>query len=296
MSNGYRTLSQHLNDLKKENFSLKLRIYFLEERIQQKYEESSEDVYRSNIELKVEVESLKQELQEKQQLLDKALKTAESLTNHNEAELQRRCQERQQEIDQMQQVLETKIQLLQEEAQLARSEADRMASLAGSQSQASLLSLDTPMDNIPEEDRQQDIWPPSNTSKDRLIEELTKEIRSKEALITELTSEKNSLSRQVEELEGQVQELSSFLLQKDKDVDFYQEELGRERLRIEEEMQELLFASSRMVHCGLLRGTAPWRSPGPNNLCAQCVRHNREMVQRRKRCDEKMRLSVGTCL
>lgn len=47
MSNGYRTLSQHLNDLKKENFSLKLRIYFLEERIQQKYEESSDDVYRS---------------------------------------------------------------------------------------------------------------------------------------------------------------------------------------------------------------------------------------------------------
>lgn len=40
--------------------------------------------------------------------------TAESLTNQNEAELQRRFQERQQEIDQMQQVLETKIQLLQE--------------------------------------------------------------------------------------------------------------------------------------------------------------------------------------
>ena len=46
MSNGYRTLSQHLNDLKKENFSLKLRIYFLEERMQQKYEASREDVYR----------------------------------------------------------------------------------------------------------------------------------------------------------------------------------------------------------------------------------------------------------
>lgn len=40
--------------------------------------------------------------------------TAESVTNHNEAELQRRCQERQLEIDHMQQVLETKIQLLQE--------------------------------------------------------------------------------------------------------------------------------------------------------------------------------------
>lgn len=46
MSNGYRTLSQHLNDLKKENFSLKLRIYFLEERIQQKYDDSNEDIYK----------------------------------------------------------------------------------------------------------------------------------------------------------------------------------------------------------------------------------------------------------
>ena len=43
---GYRTISQHLNDLKKENFSLKLRIYFLEEKIQQKFEESSDDVHR----------------------------------------------------------------------------------------------------------------------------------------------------------------------------------------------------------------------------------------------------------
>ena len=40
--------------------------------------------------------------------------SAENLTNHNEAELQRRCQERQQEINDMQEVLETKIQLLQE--------------------------------------------------------------------------------------------------------------------------------------------------------------------------------------
>uniref|UniRef100_A0A8C9NNU5 Centrosomin N-terminal motif 1 domain-containing protein n=1 Tax=Serinus canaria TaxID=9135 RepID=A0A8C9NNU5_SERCA len=63
-------LRGHLNDLKKENFSLKLRIYFLEERVQQKGEDSRDDVYRRNIELKVEVESLKRELQEKQQALD----------------------------------------------------------------------------------------------------------------------------------------------------------------------------------------------------------------------------------
>lgn len=122
--------------------------------------------------------------------------TAESLTNQNEAELQRRFQERQQEIDQMQQVLETKIQLLQEvrpahdldrvehgvsewmtsssstcfqEAQLARSEAERMASLAGSQSHASLLSLDTPMEDVPEDERSPRILssPTTATTKDR---------------------------------------------------------------------------------------------------------------------------------
>jgi len=47
MSNTYRTLSQHLNDLKKENFSLKLRIYFLEERIQQKFEDGSDEIHRT---------------------------------------------------------------------------------------------------------------------------------------------------------------------------------------------------------------------------------------------------------
>uniref|UniRef100_A0A8C1UUM9 Centrosomin N-terminal motif 1 domain-containing protein n=1 Tax=Cyprinus carpio TaxID=7962 RepID=A0A8C1UUM9_CYPCA len=134
MFNGYRTISQHLNDLKKENFSLKLRIYFLEERFQQKFEDSSsENVHRRNIELKVEVESLKQELQERQEQT-----TAEGLTNQNEVEVQRRCEERQQEIGHMQEILETKIQLLQEEAQLARSEAEKMAYLADSESQRCL--------------------------------------------------------------------------------------------------------------------------------------------------------------
>uniref|UniRef100_A0A8B9EGM2 Centrosomin N-terminal motif 1 domain-containing protein n=1 Tax=Anser cygnoides TaxID=8845 RepID=A0A8B9EGM2_ANSCY len=41
-----RDFEKHLNDLKKENFSLKLRIYFLEERVQQKGEGSRDDVYR----------------------------------------------------------------------------------------------------------------------------------------------------------------------------------------------------------------------------------------------------------
>lgn len=55
----------------------------------------------------------------------------------------------------------------------------------------------------------------------RLIEELIKELRSKETFITELCSEKTTLTLRVGELEGQVEELSSSLLQKDKDVEVY---------------------------------------------------------------------------
>lgn len=42
-----------------------------------------------------------------------------------------------------------------------------MASLAGSHSNASLLSLDTPMEDIPEDERPPSILSPSNTNKDR---------------------------------------------------------------------------------------------------------------------------------
>ncbi|KAK9980384.1 hypothetical protein ABG768_013749, partial [Culter alburnus] len=244
MSNTYRTLSQHLNDLKKENFSLKLRIYFLEERIQQKFEDSSDDIYRTNIELKVEVESLKQELQEKQQLLDKALTTAESLTNHNEAELQRRCGERQQEIDHMQQVLESKIQILQEEAQLARNEAERMASLAESHSQHPSVTMET----VPKETSGDSSPQPDEDADRERIEQLSAALCCKERLIQELTEERTDLRQRVRLMEEQLQQLSASLLQKERDAQFYQEELGRERLRVQQEMQSLMEEQQSQLH------------------------------------------------
>ncbi|XP_006861374.1 PREDICTED: myomegalin-like isoform X2 [Chrysochloris asiatica] len=136
---GFRKyLPEHLNDLKKENFSLKLRIYFLEERMQQKYETSREDVYKRNIELKVEVESLKRELQDKKQDLNKTWADVENLNSHNEAELRRQFEERQQETEHVYQLLENKIQLLQEESRLAKDEAARMAALVEAEKECNL--------------------------------------------------------------------------------------------------------------------------------------------------------------
>ncbi|XP_068210266.1 CDK5 regulatory subunit-associated protein 2-like isoform X2 [Palaemon carinicauda] len=71
-----RTMKEYeeqLGNLKKENFSLKLRIYFLEEKMGQKYDkEDKEGLYKTNIELKVEAEALKRELCEKQDLVRQA--------------------------------------------------------------------------------------------------------------------------------------------------------------------------------------------------------------------------------
>ncbi|KAM9689388.1 myomegalin isoform 1-T1 [Trichechus inunguis] len=133
-----RDFEKHLNDLKKENFSLKLRIYFLEERMQQKYEASREDVYKRNIELKVEVESLKRELQDKKQDLDKTWADVENLNSRNEAELRRQFEERQQETEHVYELLENKIQILQEESRLAKNEAARMAALVEAEKECNL--------------------------------------------------------------------------------------------------------------------------------------------------------------
>nr|XP_009293082.1 myomegalin isoform X12 [Danio rerio] len=234
-----REFEQHLNDLKKENFSLKLRIYFLEERFQQTFEDSSsEDVHRRNIELKVEVESLKQDLKERQEQFDKALTTAESLSSQNEVEVQRRCEERQQETGHIQEILQTKIQLLQEEARLARDEAEKMASMAESESQR-CLDLENRMmtvmqdgnESLPVMAQYEEM-----AKKDRLIEELNETVCRKEREAADLSSQRDVLTVKLTQLEEQVQSLQ----QKEKHTQTLREELVHGKSSTEQEMERLI--------------------------------------------------------
>uniref|UniRef100_UPI00403CDEB0 uncharacterized protein LOC100333916 isoform 6 n=1 Tax=Danio rerio TaxID=7955 RepID=UPI00403CDEB0 len=222
-----REFEQHLNDLKKENFSLKLRIYFLEERIQLQFEESSDHIYRTNIELKVEVESLKQELQEKQQELETALATAESLTNHNEADVQRRSRERQMEIQHTQQ-LDTHTQ---QEAQLVRDRAECVVSVSESPSLHPSVTMETGGDPCTQ--------PYADTDADRL-ERLRVALGCQERVVLQLTEERTHLRQRLVQMEAELQHLSTCLLQKERDAQFYQEELERERIHVQQEMQSLV--------------------------------------------------------
>uniref|UniRef100_A0A8C2P537 CDK5 regulatory subunit-associated protein 2 n=1 Tax=Capra hircus TaxID=9925 RepID=A0A8C2P537_CAPHI len=73
-----KDFENQIAELKKENFNLKLRIYFLEESLQRERGGRSERACKTNIELKVEVESLKRELQERERLLIQDVKAAQA--------------------------------------------------------------------------------------------------------------------------------------------------------------------------------------------------------------------------
>ncbi|KAK0179549.1 hypothetical protein PV327_005291 [Microctonus hyperodae] len=81
LTSGGRTIKDYedqLGALQKENFQLKLRIYFLEEKMGiLGLGTADENAVKKNIELKVEVEALKKELIEKQELLSQAAKAFE---------------------------------------------------------------------------------------------------------------------------------------------------------------------------------------------------------------------------
>ncbi|XP_074452980.1 myomegalin isoform X14 [Larus michahellis] len=193
-----RDFEQHLNDLKKENFSLKLRIYFLEERVQQKGEGSRDDVYRRNIELKVEVESLKRELQEKQQALDNTWVAAENQTTRSQAALRQQYEERQRESEHVYELLENKIQLLQEEARLARNEAEQATALARAEAERcqELAGKLKEAARAKEEDRSND---GCNAMAQRRIEELAQELAASNRLVETLSAEKRDLQQRLEE-------------------------------------------------------------------------------------------------
>nr|XP_020648995.1 CDK5 regulatory subunit-associated protein 2 [Pogona vitticeps] len=180
-----KDFENQITELRKENFNLKLRIYFLEERMQQKFDGPNEDVYRINIELKVELESLKRELQERDRLLVKASKVLESLSQGGDAEIQRLKEEAHQNIQQVEETLARRISLLEEELKMAHEEAaksfamterERVLRLAAEQQLALITNMQAKdMDVVA-----------ALEEKNRQIEQLSLSLKKQEALIQRL--------------------------------------------------------------------------------------------------------------
>ncbi|XP_053334053.1 CDK5 regulatory subunit-associated protein 2 isoform X6 [Clarias gariepinus] len=224
--------------LKKENFNLKLRIYFLEERVQQKCDDSTEEIYKTNIELKVEVESMKRDLAEKQELLVSASKALESLANRDSGEgLRVRAQR---EMDALREAFSARIRDLEESLRCAEEEAEKMASIAEQQKLKSLglekeleaFTQSRPLHDAGSAPGQDHKLQQTLQEKDRVIERLQESIKNQDTLIGELR--KNDQDKPVAE---QMIQLNTLIGQKNAEVQALKEELDREREKADEEIK-----------------------------------------------------------
>ncbi|XDV38204.1 hypothetical protein PO909_007662 [Leuciscus waleckii] len=227
--------------LKKENFNLKLRIYFLEERVQQKCDDSTEDIYKTNIELKVEVESMKRDLAEKQELLVSASKALESLASRGVGDDGREKMHR--EMDSLREAFNTRIQELEESLRAAQEELESMATIA-EQEKVKNIELEKkqqaanqsgPSDNsgsTPERLRE---LQQALQEKESVIEQLQVTLKDQDAMIGELR--KNDPHQPIGE---QMTQLKSLIGQKDSQLQVLREELDHGRENAERDKQVLV--------------------------------------------------------
>uniref|UniRef100_A0A5F8GH71 CDK5 regulatory subunit-associated protein 2 n=1 Tax=Monodelphis domestica TaxID=13616 RepID=A0A5F8GH71_MONDO len=209
--NTFIFLLQQITDLKKENFNLKLRIYFLEERIQQKFDSPNEDVYKINIELKVELESLKRELQEREHLLIKASKAVESLAEGGGSEIQRVKEDARKRLLQLEDHLTRKIFHLEEDVKAAQAEVEKAFAMAEKEKvlRISLEEKLSSLQMVQQGDLEEAL---AEEEKDRLIEDLKLSLKKKDALIQELEEAQSQMASPDENLSsGKFRDLSAAL-------------------------------------------------------------------------------------
>ncbi|XP_076278704.1 phosphodiesterase 4D interacting protein centrosomin isoform X2 [Lasioglossum baleicum] len=221
---GGRTMKDYedqLEALKKENFNLKLRIYFLEERMG--ITSVDENAIKKNIELKVENESLRKELVEKQELLSQAAKAIQLIEEQKEV-----CSRNEIQYQQTLEAEREKIRKLEKELTDYQEKAD--ASIYYKQAfgitsekavdteeklrqmEEVVASLEAEVEQVTSSLNEERGWTQElETERDELRDRLEVEARVKENWAAERLQESESLREKVKELEEE-------LLKKDVDL------------------------------------------------------------------------------
>ncbi|KAJ7988233.1 hypothetical protein DPEC_G00321470 [Dallia pectoralis] len=234
--------------LKKENFNLKLRIYFMEERMQQKCDDSMEDVYKTNIELKVEVESMKRDLAEQQELLVSASKALESLAGRESGDMVRARERSQRELDLIRDTLNRRIAELEQDLKAAGDEVEKMAAIAehdkvrciSMEKQLLALGLSGTVTPVFSHDLQEALQ-----EKNSVIEQLRMSMKSQEAVIQQLqrtAKAQGPIAPCADQgpnapCADQVRQLSALIGQRDQELQTLRAELDRANERTEEDQQ-----------------------------------------------------------
>ncbi|XP_050729191.1 rootletin-like isoform X3 [Eriocheir sinensis] len=265
-----RTMKEYeeqLATLKKDNFALKLRIYFLEERMGQKCDrDDKDDLYRTNIELKVETEALKQELYDKQELVRQASTALASLEHQYQEQLDHARRQHAQETQQLnshvqalQKEVESYADQLQQGAQGRLGELTQLCGLAFSTEEGETAlapsATSNPLDlsaypnplaahspvqgvfSLPS------VGPDTNALKKSHPSLIAEEDAAGRGMEQEEEKEEGSeveqLRERVVELEGRVEELEEELAQRQDMSVILQEDLDNLRKEVEEKVEKI---------------------------------------------------------
>ncbi|XP_072227758.1 uncharacterized protein [Leuresthes tenuis] len=226
--------------LKKENFNLKLRIYFMEERMQQKCDDSTEDIFKTNIELKVELESMKRELAEKQELLVSASKALESLAGRESGEPQRVREQAHREMNALRDAFNKRIADLEQSLQTAEEEVEKMAAIAeqeklrniNMEKQLQVLTPPSAFTPVPAHSPVQELQQ-ALQEKDNIIEQLRITLKNQEAVIRQKSSRDNQTDAPT------AKQLSDLIAEKDQELKALRDELHREKDKTQPEQQKI---------------------------------------------------------
>nr|XP_034190787.1 centrosomin isoform X2 [Osmia lignaria] len=213
-----RTMKEYedqLEALKKENFNLKLRIYFLEERMG--ITSADENAIKKNIELKVEIESLRKELLEKQELLSQAAKAFELIEEQKEASSRNQAQYQQSLENEREKIrlLEKELAEYQEkvaDASIYYKEAFGITPEKALENEEKLhqmeelvASLEAEVKQVTNSLEEERVWAQElESERDEFRERLEAETRLKENLAAERVQDIEELREKVKELEEQV--------------------------------------------------------------------------------------------
>ncbi|XP_033115681.1 myomegalin-like isoform X2 [Anneissia japonica] len=216
---------QQISELKKENFSLKLRIYFMEERLQQNFNDDA----KTNIELRVEVESLKNDLREKQQLLIKASNAVESLAHEKDSIVEKLTKEKNQKAQMNGNQLQEELRKVKDEAGALKSaneqlqekleEAELLQQRLSGNLQDKSLQTQAALDNNKE----------SLAEKDRIINQLNQALKSKDDVIDQMDKEKAKAHAELKPKEDELRELRQQCVEREEEIQALKDDMEREK-------------------------------------------------------------------
>ncbi|XP_062339939.1 myomegalin-like [Osmerus eperlanus] len=189
-----KKITEIISDLKKDNFNLRLRIFYYEECLQKKCDGSVEEMCKTNINLNVEVETLKEEMRELQRVSVLAIETSS-------------------EMELLRQTCNVRTAQLEKDLELSKIEVGKLVAML-EQEEMRVLELenevkgnhhsDTPTQTDPQP---QDKCPNQNqdllnllAEKDCLIEQLQASVKSQDTVIEQLQASVKSQDTVIEQL------------------------------------------------------------------------------------------------